>query len=63
VPLNRGKSKEAIQANISKLVDEGYSVEQAVAIAMQKAGKGLNERLKKGMEEERVIRIKDRRKK
>lgn len=39
MPLKKGKSKEIIQANIRELVASGRPVEQAVAIAMSKAGK------------------------
>ena len=34
MPLKPGKSSKAISANIKKLIDEGYSKKQAVAIAM-----------------------------
>jgi len=39
MPLNPGKSKEAISSNIRKLRGEGYPQDQAVAIAMNKAGR------------------------
>lgn len=40
MPLTPGKSQDAVSANISKLSDEGYPHKQAIAIAMDKAGKG-----------------------
>lgn len=39
MPLKRGKSKAAVSANIEELVEAGYPQKQAVAIAMNKAGK------------------------
>lgn len=41
MPLQEGSSNEAISANISKLMDEGYSQDQAIAIAYDKAGKDV----------------------
>jgi hypothetical protein len=39
MPLQPGKSQKVISANIKRLRDEGKPQDQAVAIAMQHAGK------------------------
>jgi|TARA_R100001129_G_scaffold185528_1_gene174017 uncharacterized protein YdaT len=39
VPLKPGRQPKVINANISKLMKEGYKHKQAVAIALQQAGK------------------------
>ena len=44
MPLKKGKSKEDVQKNIEKLIEEGYDPKQAAAIAYDKAGKGKKKR-------------------
>lgn len=39
MPLKEGYSKATIEANIRKLISEGYSQQQAVAIANDEADK------------------------
>lgn len=47
MPLNKGKSQEAISSNISELVHSGRSKRQAIAIAMSLAGKSKKKKKKK----------------
>ena len=47
MPLFQGDSEQIIQMNIRKLIHEGYSQEQAVAIAYAEADKYRKARAKK----------------
>lgn len=47
MPLKSGKSKKAISENIKKLSHEGYKHDQAIAIAMSKAGLSHSSKKKK----------------
>jgi hypothetical protein len=44
MPLKQGSSDDTVRANIRKLVREGYSQQQAIAIALREAGKGKGKR-------------------
>jgi hypothetical protein len=38
MPLKKGRSKQVVSDNVSKLMNEGYPQKQAVAIALENAG-------------------------
>ncbi len=48
MPLKSGKSKAVISYNIRKLMHEDYPQKQAIAIAMEKAGKKKRKSKRKG---------------
>jgi len=49
MPIKKGRSRTVIGNNIAKLSDEGYPTKQAVAIAMNKAGKKKHSSSKRKM--------------
>lgn len=46
MPLKKGKSRKAVSSNIKTLVKEGRPQRQAVAIAMNTAGKNVTDKKK-----------------
>jgi hypothetical protein len=56
MPLQKGSSQTAISANIGELQDSGYPQKQAIAIAMDKAGKSKKKK-KKSVSSDEVARL------
>ena len=53
MPLRKGSSQAVISANIRILIKEGYSREQAAAIAYKKAGKSRKKKRTRKMNKKR----------
>jgi hypothetical protein len=48
MPLQKGKSQEAVSNNIKELIKSGRNRKQAIAIALNKADKSKKKKKKKG---------------
>lgn len=48
MPLKQGKGQNIIKDNILELIEAGYGKKQAVAIALDKAGKGYKKKQSRG---------------
>lgn len=55
MPLKKGSSDKTVSSNISRLRHEGYEEDQAIAIAMSKAGRSRKKSPKQG----KVLSLKD----
>lgn len=44
MPLKRGRSRKTVSENVRELMDAGYPQKQAVAIALERAGKAKKQR-------------------
>ena len=53
MPLKPGKSKKTISKNIKTEMESGAPQDQAIAIAMSKAGKSKNKAKKKAKKDEK----------
>ena len=48
MPLHKGSSQKTVSSNISELMHSGYKHDQAIAIAMSKAGKSRKKKKSSG---------------
>ena len=58
MPLKKGKSKQVVKQNIRELDDAGYPNDQAVAIALSKAGKAKPFRRGKSVSKSPILKVK-----